>query len=237
MKAIEALGREWLITTEVRKLESRLWNLARKNGLKVIMLSSALQGEGKSTTVALLSAATALHRSRRVLAVDLDFRSPRLHDHFEIEAKSDFVEHLRGERSLDDVIVESGITNLDLILAKQYEGTPDLLLNSEKLKRAFEIFRARYDLVFLDVPALVPVADASAVIPFTDAVLLVVMAGRSTRTHVARARELCHGMDANLIGLVIGNIQEAAPEYMDVSVYETVGGRVPAGEQPLQPGE
>jgi capsular exopolysaccharide synthesis family protein len=236
MKALDALGKEWALTTEVRKLESRIWNLAKKDDLKVIMISSALQGEGKSTTLALLAAATALHRSRKILAIDLDFRSPRLHAQFEVEPRGDFIEYLKGDADLDGVIEESGVSNLDLILANHYEGTPDLLLNSERLKEAFETLRSRYDLIFLDVPALVPVADASAVIPFSDAVLLVIMAGRSTKTHVARARELCQGMDANLIGLVVGNIQEAAPGYMDASVYElSPPSSLPSGETPLSP--
>src|SRR6185503_13395176 len=66
MNAFEVLDREGPIPNEIRKLESRLWRRTRKDGLKVLMFTSALQGEGKSTTTAFFAAATALHRTRKV---------------------------------------------------------------------------------------------------------------------------------------------------------------------------
>ena len=74
--------------------------------------------------------------------------------------------------------------------------------------------------MILDVPPLVPVADAATLIPQSDGILLVVMAGFSTKHHLARAREICLGMEGNILGLVVGNIQEAAPDYLDRSYYE-----------------
>ena len=61
--------------------------------------------------------------------------------------------------------------------------------------------------------------------------LLVVMAGRSSKTHLNRARELCLGMEANILGLIVGNIQEAAPDYLDMSYYTRAeaGPGFPAG--------
>jgi Mrp family chromosome partitioning ATPase len=74
-------------------------------------------------------------------------------------------------------------------------------------------------LVVLDVPALIPVADAAGLIPLVDGLLLVVMAGRTSKHHLARAREICRGMEGNLLGLVVCNIQEAAPGYLDHAGY------------------
>jgi capsular exopolysaccharide synthesis family protein len=211
------------MATEVHKLESRLWRRIQTSKLKTIMISSALQGEGKSTTVAYLAAATAMHRERRVLAVDLDFRWPQLHTHFDTDPRDDFINYLKGDGVLDDVIVSTEIPNLDLILASPCEESPDTLLNSKRLRHALETLPGRYDLILLDVPALVPVADAAAVMPYADGLLLVVMAGRSSKSHLARARELCLGMEMNILGLVVGNIQEAAPGYLDSAYYGAAG--------------
>jgi len=235
MKLLENLNRDWPMATEIRKLEARLWSRVRRDRLRVIMVTSALQGEGKSTTVAFLAAALSQHRDRKILAVDADFRSPSLGRHFDIEADTRFERYLRGEIDLDQAGYPSPIDNLDLVLASPCEGIPDALLGSARLGNAFRSFREKYDLVLLDVPALVPVADAASLIPFTDGVLLVVMAGRSSKTHLTRARELCLGMEANIIGLVVGNIQEAAPDYLDMSYYSRESARPAVDPGPGMP--
>ncbi len=59
--------------------------------------------------------------------------------------------------------------------------------------------------------------------PLADGVVLTVMAGVTTSHHLVRARELCLGMGAKILGLVVGNVQEAAPEYMDHHYYAYPG--------------
>lgn len=233
MNVFDALKTDWVMATEIRKLESRLWSKTRRDGLKVVMVTSALQGEGKSTTAAYLAAASALHRERKILAVDLDFRWPKLHTHFDMGPSHAFIDHLTGAGELEDAIQTTKLSNLDVVLGDQFGGQPDELLNSIRLRSALVAFRGTYDLILLDVPALVPVADAASLMPDTDGVLLVVMAGRSSKIHLTRARDLCLGMEANLLGLVVGNIQEAAPEYLDSSYYHTAP--VVRGETPLRP--
>jgi non-specific protein-tyrosine kinase len=219
MNAFEVLKEEGPIPNEIRKLESRLWRRTRKDGLKVLMFSSALQGEGKSTTVALFSAATALHRTRRVLAVDLDFRSPNLHGYLGVPENRAFLDYLAGDGPLEDCYQKTDAENLEIIAGAPSDEDPDLLLNSDRLSDALDIFRERYDLVILDVPPLIPVADAATLIPHADGILLVVMAGWSSKHHLARARDIVLGMEGNILGLVVGNIQEAAPDYLDRSYY------------------
>jgi capsular exopolysaccharide synthesis family protein len=218
MNALEVLDGEGPIPNEVRKLESRLWRRCQKDGLKVLMFTSALQGEGKSTTAALFATAAALHRSRKILIIDLDFRWPKLHTYLGMNPSPQFREYLLGHRALENAIQPTLVTNLFCIPgadATDHDPNPDRLLNSSRLADALEMFRQDFDLVVLDVPALVPVADAATLIPQTDGILLVVMAGQSTRHHLTRARDICLGMEGNILGLVVGNIQEAAPEYLD----------------------
>jgi Mrp family chromosome partitioning ATPase len=139
---MEVLDREGPVVNEIRKLESRLWRLARKDGLKTIMLTSAVQGEGKSTTAALLASAIALHRARRVLAVDLDFRWPNLHSHFGVEPSTRFTEYLLGQGELAPAVVGTEISNLSLVAGAPEGGEdPDYLLNSPRLADAIDTFR------------------------------------------------------------------------------------------------
>jgi Mrp family chromosome partitioning ATPase len=94
------------------------------------------------------------------------------------------------------------------------------LLRTRECSLTVEYFRETYDLVLIDVPALLPVADATVVLPFVDGVILVTMAGRTTKPALRRAREICEGMGVPILGLVVGNLKEALPEYGDGKYYE-----------------
>ncbi len=218
MRILDQLRHDSPMGSEIHKLESRLRQLALRDNLKLVAITSALRGEGKSTTVAYLAAALAMDPGRRILAVDLDFRRPTLKSHFEITTNCGMAELLRKECSLEQAISSSELPGLDLLLTN--EADPKLLHDSSELTKIFQVLRERYDMVILDFPALVPVPDAAFLLPHTDGVILVVMAGLTTKHHLIAARELCLGVGANILGVVVGNIQEAAPEYLDVSYYQ-----------------
>ena len=221
MKVIEQLRHDWPMATEILKLESRLWQLSVRDQLRVILISSALRGEGKSTTVAYLAAALAVHPGRKILAIDLDFRRPSLNKHFEVDVKCGLEEALTGTCSPADTIVQTELPGLQLMLpGREGEGAdPAILHDTITLHKLFIALRSWYDLILIDAPALVPVADAAALVPLADGVVLMAMAGLTTKHHLNRARDLCLGMGANLLGLVVGNVQEAAPEYLDAGYY------------------
>ena len=101
--------------TEIHKLEARLWRRVQRDNLRVILFTSAIRGEGKSTTAAYLAAAMGLHPSRRVLAVDLDFRAPRLGRNFQLEVTTSIGAVIRGECPIQDAIVGTELPNLDLL--------------------------------------------------------------------------------------------------------------------------
>jgi tyrosine-protein kinase len=234
MKVLQQLRHDWPMATEIHKLETRLWRQAQRDQLKVILVTSAVRGEGKSTTVAYLATALALRPGRNILAMDLDFRSSSLNSHFEVAIDKGLGAVLRGECELADAIVHTplrnGTSGLDLIFpAQETHSDPDVLLDSPRLLEIFQTLRLSYDLILVDAPPLIPVADATALIPLSDAVLLAVMAGVTTKHHLVRARELCLGVGGNIVGIVVGNVQEAAPEYMDTYYfgYEKAGARSP----------
>ncbi len=213
MSVVEKLNEEWVMATEIHKLESRLWRKAKRDGLRVIFFTSASRGEGKSTTVAYLAAALGLHADRRILAVDCDFREPSLNRHFGVEVKQSLAAALRGECAVEQVILKTEQPNVDLVLPSAEGEDPGLLLKTPELWDAFNHFRRDYDLVLVDVPPMNPVADASVLLPLADGVILLGMAGKTNKHELARARELCLGMDANILGIVISNLQEALPEH------------------------
>jgi protein-tyrosine kinase len=219
MRALRRLNEDWMLATEVHKLEARIWRMAQRDKLRVIMITSAERGEGKSTTIAYLSTALALHPDRRIVAVDLDFRDPRLNSHFEVEVPRGLGAVIRGECLLPEAILKTALPSLDLILPLPAGEDPNLLLRTRELTQIFEWLRQRYEMVLIDVPALIPVADASAILPFADGVILMGMAGKTTRPMLTRARDICLGMDANILGIIVGNLKEATAGYADAGYY------------------
>lgn len=224
MRVLEAVHRDWPMATEVRKLQSRLWRLSRKEGIKVVMVTSAVGGEGKTTTTAFLGATLALHPGRRILLVDFDLRRPNLHTHFDRLDSPGLSRYLHGGCGLDDIVAKTEIEGLDVVPAGDTEANPSVLLDSPLLLKAIEGLKSRYDLVLLDTPPLVPVADAAALVPLSDGVLIVVMAGKTPRTLLARARELCLGMGGRILGLVVGNAEEASPDTYGYRYYDSYYG-------------
>jgi capsular exopolysaccharide synthesis family protein len=221
MTVIEQFRHDWPMATEILKLESRLWRLAIREQLRVVLVSSALRGEGKSTTVAYLATALAVHPGRKILAVDLDFRRPSMNAHFSAAVTAGLADVLQGKCSPEEALVQTELPGLQLLVPNR-DGTaedPALLHDTIKLYGLFSNLRPLFDVILIDAPALVPVADAAALVPLSDGIVLVGMAGLTTKHHLNRARDLCLGMEARILGLVVGNVQEAAPEYLDAGYY------------------
>ena len=219
MKTLRQLNQDWILATEIHKLEARLWRLARKRGVKIVVISSAMRGEGKSTTLAHLATALALHPDRKILVVDLDFREPKINSHFGLSIGTTLGAVLRGKAEFGQALLTCTLPNLDLLLPAPEGEDPAILLETLRLPELAEFARANYDLTLIDVPALVPVADASAVLPYTDGVVLMAMAGKTTKAHLTRAREICLGMDAEILGLIVGNVQEGLTGYQQDAYY------------------
>lgn len=223
MKIIDQLRGNWVLATEISKLEARLWSLTRRENHKVVLVTSAVRGEGKSTTVAYLSTSLGLYPNRRILAVDFDFRVPQLGQYFEKRGRVSLDKVLDGSAKIEDAIISTSMPGLDLMLPGRAGADPNLLLETDRLHALFETVRERYDLVLVDSPALIPVADTTMLMPHADSLLIVGMAGKTTQAQLRRVQEIAEGMQSQILGLVIGNLQQAAPEYM-VDDYGYYGG-------------
>lgn len=227
MRTLQRLREDWLLATEINKLESRLWRMAARDDLRVILVTSAVRGEGKSTTVAYLATSLGLYPGRRILAIDFDFRIPGLSSHFDVDVRHGIDKVLTGEISVLEAIIPTELPSLHLALPDRGGADPNLLLRTQELFGAMGTLRESYDMILIDTPAIIPVSDATMLMPVADGVILTGMAGKTTEPQLRRAREICEGMDANIIGLVVGNVQEAAPDYLadDYNYYGYHGGR------------
>ena len=172
---------------------------ARRNGdrPRVIVITSPLPGEGKTTVTTNLAIALA-EINRRVLIIDADMRKPRVNDVFDIPNTWGLSDLLAGRNSLNDCPPEAFARETeitDLYVLPSGPGTHSIsnLLHSPRTQELLERVRKEFDTVLIDTPPMMQIADARVLGKIADAVILVVRAGQTTRdaakTAVARFDE------------------------------------------------
>ena len=169
---------------------------------KIIAVSSASYGEGKST-VALSIAAVAAALSRRTLLIDADFRQPLQHYLFRISPQPGLTDVVEGGRSFLDTIQPTEVTNLDLLPYGQSIARPSTVSESSLLKALLLEAAARYDLIVIDTPPVSYCADAVTLGDYSDILLLVVRQNYSTRKITHQTMVDLQKSSAPLVGLVI----------------------------------
>lgn len=170
--------------------------------LQHILVTSAQPREGRTTTVANLAVVMA-QTGRSVLAVDADLRLPRLHALLGDAVGPGLSSYLRGETSLDDVVVPTSIPNLSLLPAGPVPENPAELIASRRTHALVEATAKRYDLVIFDSPPVLAVTDACAMAALMDAVVLIATHGETSGAALQRAREDLEDAQATIAGIVI----------------------------------
>jgi len=183
-----------------------------------IMVTSPGASEGKSS-VALSLALSLCQADKRVALVDADMRRPRLHTAFETlgAAKSPGLSALlRGEATLDEAVV-SGLpdapASLDLIPCGAAPARPAELLESPAFGRLLEQLRERYDVVLVDTPPVLPVADPLIVARVVDGVVMVSRVRQTTRGQLQRMVSQLRRTHARLLGIVLNEVDERGGGY------------------------
>ena len=187
--------------------------LADVEGSKVVMVTSALQSEGKSLTTLNMAIALA-QMDQKVLLIDCDLRRPRTGRLLNLNAPSGLSNVLMNFSLLDEAIVTSEDHGIDLILAGDIPPNPAELLSSVRMQKLLEQMRKQYDYVILDSPPVDLVVDAVALSTLCDGVLFVVRAGQSERGAVIHGMDQLQYAGANVLGFVFNGVtSETASGY------------------------
>lgn len=194
-----------------RTLRTNLLYSAPEGSLRVVLVTSAGPGEGKTTTAANLAASLAQLSGLRVGLIECDLRHPSLSDLFGLSAWVGLSDYLVGERSVAgevteaDVVHATSIEGLEIVPAGRSTPNPSELLASSKLKEFLGRMRQSQDFVVIDSPAVLAVADATILSRYVDGVVLVVRAGATHREAALRARRQLDAVGARLIGFVFSD--------------------------------
>ncbi|MCC6616423.1 MAG: polysaccharide biosynthesis tyrosine autokinase [Anaerolineae bacterium] len=198
-----------------RRLRTNLINLAGLNGSavdadarqgKLLLLASAIPGDGKSTIAANLARSLARNQQSVVL-VDADMRRPTQHTIFGISNDGDSLSNVLLEKSSIDEATEGvGMQNLKLVPAGVSTFNSTELLASQKMAALTNHLLEHFDVVIFDGPAILAAPDSVALAALVDGVVLVVDPKRTSQKIVDMAREELDQVGANVLGVVLNRV-------------------------------
>ena len=180
--------------------------------LKVILVTSALPQEGK-TTISANSALVLAQRGGRVLLVDADLRRPGIDKLFGLRSRGGLSTLISGSDKIEDVIVPfTDVPNLWILPAGPIPPQPAELLGSTVMKDHIARWRNEFDHVIIDTPPCLSVTDAVVLSPEADRIILVARAGKTTKIALRRACDLLLQVNARVMGIVLNALNMRSAE-------------------------
>lgn len=172
---------------------------------KTISVTSGSVGEGKSLTLFNLSYICA-SMGEKTLIVDSDLHRPRQHRILGLSNALGLVNILAGEAGFEDVAAVTDIPNLHFLPSGRMKSGVHGLLDGHRMPELIEVLKENYDRIFFDSPPVIGVSDASQIARHMEGVLLVVQHRKYPRAVSLRARDMLQNMGANMVGVVLNNI-------------------------------
>lgn len=169
---------------------------------KVVLCTSSLPGEGKSTTSYALARSFAAI-GKKTLLLDGDLRKPTVHYLFDFPREPGFSELIVGDKSVEEVIRRSTVANLDVLTCGTMPPNPAELFSGDHAAVAIDRLAEIYDVVIIDGPPVMGLADAPLLSSLADGTLLIVEAGRGYRGQAKVAIRRLRANSARIIGAVL----------------------------------
>jgi len=188
---------------------------------QIILVTSAGPSEGKTLTSTNL-AITMAQAGSRVVIVDCDMRKPKVHKMFGIsrdKGMSSVLVSSELESVLQDVVIHSDIPNLDVIPCGPIPPNPSEIIGSQKMSRIMQELQKQYDRIIVDSPPITAVTDSTVLAKFVDGVMLVVHAGVTPRQVVKTGLDQLQGVEANVLGAVLNDVDTGKESYYYYQYY------------------
>ena len=204
---------EFFIREAYKTLRTNVsFSLAGEEGCKVIMVTSAMQGEGKSITAVNLAISYAM-AERKVLIIDCDLRRPKLARLLRLNSEVGLSNLIVNPKLKEKAIRTTGICGLDVMLSGAIPPNPSELLGSARMQKLIAELRTSYDVIILDSPPVNMVTDAVVLAPQSDGVLFLVRANHSDRGAVIHAMEQLEYAKVKILGFVLNDVDMEKTHY------------------------
>ncbi len=200
---------------EYRKLRAKIMRATEANYLNTIMVTSSQAGEGKSMTAINLAVTIAQEIDHTVLLVDADLRRSSIHTYLGIKPEAGLSDFLESRAELSDVMIKTGIGKLVLLPAGNPPKNPSELISSERMRILIRELKFRYRdrYIIIDSSPLLLTADALSLCEYTDGIIFVVQADRTSMKAATQAASLLKGH--NVLGTVFNDV----PKHLAKNLY------------------
>ncbi|MEG0669134.1 MAG: CpsD/CapB family tyrosine-protein kinase [Clostridium sp.] len=178
---------------------------------KVILITSANPGEGKSTTASNLALTLSMD-NKKVILLDCDLRRPTIHKSFNISGLVGLSELIIEEKELGEVITKYN-ENLDIIPAGNIPPNPAELLASEQMQNVLDELRLMYDYIIVDTTPLGVVADAQILTSKTDGTILVARQSKTKKDKLTNCKKMVEQVNGKIIGVIINRVNQNGKDY------------------------
>ncbi|MFD0680801.1 MULTISPECIES: CpsD/CapB family tyrosine-protein kinase [unclassified Paenibacillus] len=208
------------ISEAYRTLRTNIQFSAIDEELRVLMVTSAGPGEGKSTTITNLAVVYA-QSDKRVVLIDADLRKPTMHHTFNCTNRWGITSVLSGQANLSEVVRTTAIPNLSIITAGPIPPNPSEMLASKRMVATLEELKEQFDIILIDTPPALAVTDAQIVASKCDGVVLVMDSGKVKREMALKAKANLEYVKARILGVVLNNMDRKNAESYYYYYYGT----------------
>jgi polysaccharide biosynthesis transport protein len=201
---IVARNPESIQSEAFKTLRTRIQFSPKADNAKVIMLTSSAPGEGKSLITANLGVSFALDHKKTVI-VDCDLRKPRVHTIFNDDEAPGYLNYFFGKTSFENIVKKTEVRNLEFISGGSIPPNPSEIIGSPRMKAFFIKLRSEYDIILVDSPPIMAVADSEILSRIADLNLLVVSSDSTEIDWLEESVELLSHDESKFMGVILNN--------------------------------
>ena len=182
------------------------------HGPKVLLITSSIPGEGKTTTAANMAISLA-QDGDSVILVDSDLRKPTIHKVFDVENEKGFTHLILGNSTLDEVLAQSPIENLQIIPSGVLPPDATHVLRSPRMTEVVDLLKKNADFVVFDSPPLLSVTDPMLLASLVDSIIMVLDAHNTRRNIVKRGAEVISQVQGAVVGTLLNKTTNKGRSY------------------------
>lgn len=213
METIDKLDLKSPIVEAYRSVRTNIEYSNLDGKLKVILITSTQQNEGKSTVASNLAISFSSLPNKKILLIDADLRNPSIHRVFKLSNSNGMMNILKGEKNLKSVVYSLNENKLDVLTTGITPPNPDEVLVTEKMSSFIQMVKQNYDYIFIDSPPIGIVSDASLLSQLSDGVIFVISSGEVEIDFAKLAKEKLTNVNAKILGAVLNKYESHNNDY------------------------
>ena len=202
------------ISESFRNLRTNVHYTNIDKEVKLIQVTSSVQGEGKSTITANY-AVTVAQSGKKVLIVDCDLRRPQIHKIFNVSNTNGLSNVLVGDNQMDKNIKDTKVPNLFILTSVPIPPNPPEMLDSKRMKELILSLKDHFDMILLDSPPIMPVTDGLILSQIVDGTIVIVSLGSTEKDAFKKTMLSLENIGANILGTVINKASSKAGYYVN----------------------